>query len=138
MDAICIDQTSIDDKNQQVPLMGQIYASASQVLVWLGEPEEGGDYMKSAFNIVKKAGSLYQLGLIRPHVDPAVEPPEIPLPHIRVSENHIASEVRKHKGKPIFSTTDIASANLSFRPNTQDLCKPILATSVDCSRDCSG
>jgi hypothetical protein len=37
IDAICIDQTSADEKSVQVPLMGKIYASAKRVVAWLGE-----------------------------------------------------------------------------------------------------
>ncbi|KAH7400204.1 heterokaryon incompatibility protein-domain-containing protein [Cadophora sp. MPI-SDFR-AT-0126] len=37
IDAICIDQTSTDEKNHQVPLMGDIYSSASTVVIWLGD-----------------------------------------------------------------------------------------------------
>lgn len=36
-DAICIDQTSIEEKNTQVPLMRLIYGKAAVVQVWLGE-----------------------------------------------------------------------------------------------------
>jgi hypothetical protein len=36
VDAVCIDQASIDEKNTQVPLMPRIYAAAAQVRVWLG------------------------------------------------------------------------------------------------------
>jgi hypothetical protein len=36
-DAICIDQTSVVDKNQQVPLMGDIYRKAHEVVIWLGD-----------------------------------------------------------------------------------------------------
>jgi hypothetical protein len=41
VDAVCIDQSSNDEKALQIPLMGQIYESAEQVLVWLGiaDPE---------------------------------------------------------------------------------------------------
>lgn len=35
-DAICIDQTSIPERNHQVSMMGNIYRSATRVLVWLG------------------------------------------------------------------------------------------------------
>jgi hypothetical protein len=35
-DAICINQTDIDEKSTQVPLMKDIYSGASAVLVWLG------------------------------------------------------------------------------------------------------
>jgi hypothetical protein len=37
IDAICIDQTSADEKSVQVPLMGKIYAGAQRVVAWLGE-----------------------------------------------------------------------------------------------------
>ena len=35
-DTICINQGDLDEKNQQVPLMGKIYQRAHEVLVWLG------------------------------------------------------------------------------------------------------
>ena len=37
VDAICIDQSDVQKRGQQVSLMGQIYRQASTVLVWLGE-----------------------------------------------------------------------------------------------------
>ncbi|KAH7060980.1 heterokaryon incompatibility protein-domain-containing protein [Paraphoma chrysanthemicola] len=37
VDAICIDQTSIQEKNHQIPLMGDIYRNAMHTLMWLGE-----------------------------------------------------------------------------------------------------
>lgn len=36
IDAICINQRSNSEKNHQVPLMSQIYAAASQVLIYIG------------------------------------------------------------------------------------------------------
>ena len=36
LDAICIDQTSDADKDQQIPLMPRIYAQATEVTIWLG------------------------------------------------------------------------------------------------------
>lgn len=36
VDAICIDQENIDERNHQVGLMGKIYAQAASVIVWLG------------------------------------------------------------------------------------------------------
>ncbi|KAJ9604268.1 hypothetical protein H2200_011102 [Cladophialophora chaetospira] len=36
IDAICIDQQSIRERNHQVQQMGQIYSGASEVIVWLG------------------------------------------------------------------------------------------------------
>lgn len=43
IDAICINQEDIAEKNKQIPLMGQIYAQASQVIVWLGGSQDCGD-----------------------------------------------------------------------------------------------
>ena len=39
IDAICINQTDIEEKNNQVALMGSMYASAKEVIIWLGEEE---------------------------------------------------------------------------------------------------
>jgi Heterokaryon incompatibility protein (HET) len=36
IDALCINQASIEEKNHQVAMMRKIYSSASFVLVWLG------------------------------------------------------------------------------------------------------
>jgi len=37
VDAICIDQSSINERNHQVKLMGDVYKLARRVLIWLGE-----------------------------------------------------------------------------------------------------
>ncbi len=37
VDAICIDQDNVAEKEQQIPLMGLIYSSAETVYAWLGE-----------------------------------------------------------------------------------------------------
>lgn len=39
IDAICIDQSNVEERNHQVRQMRYIYAGASRVLVWLGEPD---------------------------------------------------------------------------------------------------
>jgi hypothetical protein len=36
IDAICIDQTSVQERNQQVQFMHNIYRTADEVLIWLG------------------------------------------------------------------------------------------------------
>lgn len=38
VDAICINQDDLIEKATQVPLIGHIYANASMVCIWLGEP----------------------------------------------------------------------------------------------------
>lgn len=42
-DALCIDQTNVDERQLQVLLMGQLYSGAEQVIVWLGETDEDSD-----------------------------------------------------------------------------------------------
>lgn len=42
-DAICINQDSIDECNQQVPLMRFIYSKCEYVFVWLGEADSTSD-----------------------------------------------------------------------------------------------
>lgn len=37
---ICINQNSITERNQQVPLMREIYQKATQVIVWLGDEDD--------------------------------------------------------------------------------------------------
>lgn len=40
IDAICIDQSNIDERASQVCMMSDIYRQAKNVLVWLGPPDE--------------------------------------------------------------------------------------------------
>jgi len=37
IDAICIDQSNMDERKQQVQIMAKIYSNAHRVIVWLGE-----------------------------------------------------------------------------------------------------
>jgi hypothetical protein len=43
-DALCINQSSVQERNHQVRLMSRIYSEAVDVVVWLGQ-EGGGSYM---------------------------------------------------------------------------------------------
>ena len=40
VDALCIDQPDVQERSQQVRLMGQIYASAIDMVIWLGPERE--------------------------------------------------------------------------------------------------
>ena len=42
-DAICINQQDIDERNQQVRMMRQIYEKARQVVIWLGDQADHSD-----------------------------------------------------------------------------------------------
>ena len=37
MDAVCINQANLEEREQQVQLMAKIYSNAHRVIVWLGE-----------------------------------------------------------------------------------------------------
>ncbi|MCJ1291682.1 hypothetical protein MMC34_003227 [Xylographa carneopallida] len=53
IDAICIDQSNITERNSQVPLMQAIYSNAEVVHVWLGSPTTGSD---NAMALLKEVG----------------------------------------------------------------------------------
>ncbi|OCK95116.1 HET-domain-containing protein [Cenococcum geophilum 1.58] len=42
-DAVCINQADNDEKSQQIELMVTIFVRAKEVLVWLGDSDDGGD-----------------------------------------------------------------------------------------------
>lgn len=52
VDAICIDQNNVEEKNHQVGSMGQIYANCSQVIVWLGEKDGESDATLEFINLM--------------------------------------------------------------------------------------
>lgn len=49
IDQICINQEDNKEKGQQVAMMGSIYSSATQVLVWLGPAQDGSDELMEAW-----------------------------------------------------------------------------------------
>lgn len=49
IDQICIDQSSIAERNAQVSLMSKIYSQATQVLIWLGPAADGSDELMDGF-----------------------------------------------------------------------------------------
>ncbi|KAL8837338.1 MAG: hypothetical protein Q9176_005756 [Flavoplaca citrina] len=74
IDAVCINQADVLERNQQVLRMTDVYASAFQVVVWLGEEEE---YTNLAVRIIKAFGSiklkeLFRIDPLRPSVGTVV------------------------------------------------------------------
>ena len=57
IDAICIDQDDINEREQQVGIMSDIYRSAKRTVVWLGETFVGNE---PAFMMVRRMYSLYE------------------------------------------------------------------------------
>jgi hypothetical protein len=54
IDAVCINQNNIAEKNEHVKMMGQIYSQASMVHVWLGEQYGDEEGALEAFAMVVK------------------------------------------------------------------------------------
>ncbi|KAH7068229.1 heterokaryon incompatibility protein-domain-containing protein [Paraphoma chrysanthemicola] len=51
-DAICINQSNIEEKNHQVPLMAKIYSGAARVFSWLGVESKKGCAGIDAINLI--------------------------------------------------------------------------------------
>jgi hypothetical protein len=62
VDAICIDQGHVSERNHQVTQMGEIYAGAERVVVWLGEASSDSD-MALAFMLKVYEGSSANGGI---------------------------------------------------------------------------
>ena len=52
IDALCINQRDNHEKNQQVPIMAEIYASATQVIAWIGPAFRTTDFTFRFFEFV--------------------------------------------------------------------------------------
>jgi hypothetical protein len=52
VDAICINQANEKEKEDQIPLMAEIYAKALRVVAWLGEAENDGDRALETIRLV--------------------------------------------------------------------------------------
>jgi hypothetical protein len=65
IDAICIDQSSMDERNQQVELMGDVYSKARKVILWLGEESTFSDFTISFLKSYHKVLKTKWLGPFR-------------------------------------------------------------------------
>lgn len=55
IDQLCIHQGDVVEKSHQVGLMGRIYSSAAEVLVWLGPAENNSDAVMEAWRTIGQA-----------------------------------------------------------------------------------
>ena len=111
IDAICIDQTNIAEKNQQVGLMGRIYSTAQHTIAWLGDGRD--DAIGSAFHFLdecEKNGSLDFIDT-RLHSDLAYEIlyPDAERERSRVLES-VSKALREGDESPNFTTSYPAEA----------------------------
>jgi hypothetical protein len=72
VDAICIDQSSIQDRNNQVSLMKNIYEGADQVFIWLGPAD---DLTDRAWYVISTLSDLYKQYVEAPKEKPLLTDP---------------------------------------------------------------
>lgn len=60
IDAICINQNHIQERNQQVSLMGDIYRGAKQVLIWLGEEADDSHLVFEQMHIAEDGSGSFE------------------------------------------------------------------------------
>ncbi|KAF4435940.1 HET-domain-containing protein [Fusarium austroafricanum] len=65
VDAICINQSDLRERNQQVQMMGDIYSSARHVVIWLGDGDEHTNYALGLMNSTIFREELNDLGISR-------------------------------------------------------------------------
>jgi hypothetical protein len=64
VDAVCINQDDLDERNAQVAMMRDIYASATRVIIWLGEEDEESETTFDALSeIADKSSWFWQRGI---------------------------------------------------------------------------
>lgn len=95
IDAICINQSNIQERNHQVQLLSDIFATASRVIAWLGTAiEEGDDSTKLAFTVLRRIAHAAQ---------------EYPLDNI-ILVNHLPELYRPIHPKPSKTTGKLSRA----------------------------
>lgn len=64
IDAICINQKDIEERNQQVAIMEQIYSTAEEVTIWLGQSDPASDEAMTLLERLNYDGSESQENII--------------------------------------------------------------------------
>jgi hypothetical protein len=70
IDAICIDQSQVFERNHQVQMMRKIYSQADSVSIWLGEEDSPGssDSSDSAIETLSKWNTMLEVGKVEDYV----------------------------------------------------------------------
>lgn len=69
IDALCINQNQVEERNHQVSQMGRIYSGASTVIVWLGEESDDSDMAFKALEAMSKDENLHWDSNLQPSLD---------------------------------------------------------------------
>ena len=59
-DALCIDQDDLDERSRQVQRMGEVFARAEEVFIWLGKARGHSKTLKDAYDWVANSSRLAQ------------------------------------------------------------------------------
>jgi hypothetical protein len=73
VDAICIDQSNDQEKEEQIKLMGKIYLSAKRVLIWLGRGSDKTDLAFKEIRLLYRFRRLLETKDHRPITSPRVD-----------------------------------------------------------------
>lgn len=65
IDAVCINQSNVFERNHQVSQMGHIYSSAASVLMWLGRSEDIARFLDFMQSMVATLSGSYDLKQVR-------------------------------------------------------------------------
>lgn len=68
VDALCINQNDADEKARQIPMMGQIYSTASMVWVWLGTEEKAASHLAALNSASRQLDRIGVEKMVHPHV----------------------------------------------------------------------
>ena len=68
VDALCINQSNLNEKMHQVSRMSEIYKQASQVIIWLDEGWDGSDLAMEFLRVIGDDASLHLHPSLNPHV----------------------------------------------------------------------
>ena len=79
IDALCIDQQNVKEKNEQVKLMHEIYGKAEQVCIWLGEPDTASlDLLRNMATRIEElfhVNAVFERGFLEQHGLPNMKDP---------------------------------------------------------------
>lgn len=117
IDALCINQKNIAERNMQVAKMGEIYAHAIRTIVWLG-PERGSD--EKAFEVLQEIADNiefdYSIRRMIPSAhsnQPTWADPGVDLPFIQGELNTIAETLQRPYFKRVWIRLELkCSQNL--------------------------
>ncbi|KAM0428837.1 hypothetical protein ACHAPT_006637 [Fusarium lateritium] len=107
VDAVCIDQTNVLERNHQVSIMGDIYRNSARTIVWMGDNQP--PYTADAFAMIDE---LAAEAISRQHTSLSIDAYNLPLTFVSLEsiESPLFDRFRDD-----FSVLHLASAEWWFR-----------------------